>query len=86
MELLDIRDALPRIRLEFTHMPEPRITRAQLCRLLTLSADTCEIALGALIHSGFLEKTGDGHYKRAASAQSPRPFKLPGVLRRRFPA
>jgi hypothetical protein len=73
MELLDIRDALARIRLEFTHMPELRITRAQIGRLLSLAPDTCEVALGALVHSGFLERTGEGHFRRRTGARAATP-------------
>ena len=80
MELLDIRDALARIRLEFTHMPELRISRAQICRLLALPPDTCELALGALVHSGFLERSGEGQFQRR---QTPRaaPSSLPSKVR-----
>jgi hypothetical protein len=77
MEMLDIRDALARIRLEFTQMPELRINRGQLCRLLSLPPDTCEVALGALVHSGFLDRGPEGKFCRRAvarpSSQDPAP-------------
>ncbi len=65
MELLDIRTALTRIRLEYTQMPEMRLSRSQVQRLLNLPADACEVGLAALIHSRFLVQDSEGFYRRA---------------------
>jgi hypothetical protein len=72
MELLDIRTALTRIRLEYTQMPDMRLSRAQAQRLLNLPADACEVALAALLHSRFLVQDGDGLYCRNQTAVPPR--------------
>jgi hypothetical protein len=67
MELMGIRHALTRIRMEYTELPEMRLTRPQMQRLLNLPSDACEVALAALLHSRFLSVDADGFYGRASS-------------------
>lgn len=67
MELADIRQALTRIQMEYTEMPEMRLTRAQVRRLLNLPVESCEVALASLVQSGFLAQAGDGAFLRASS-------------------
>ena len=62
MELSDIRQAMTRIQMEFIEMPEMRLTRAQVRRLLNLPLDPCEVALASLVQSGFLAQTADGAF------------------------
>jgi len=64
MELRDVHEALARIRSEYTEMPEMRLTLPQLKRLLNVPTDACEIALAALVESGFLARTDDGSFRR----------------------
>jgi hypothetical protein len=73
MELLGIRHALTRIRLEYTHVPGMRLTRPQVQRLLNLPGDACEVALAALIHSRFLCVDAEGFYRRSGAAPGPGP-------------
>jgi hypothetical protein len=68
MELLGIRHALTRIRLEYTHVPAMRLTRPQIQRLLNLPSDACEVALAALIQSRFLCVDAEGSYRRSGTA------------------
>jgi len=68
MELIGIRHALTRIRLEYMQMPGMRLTRPQIQRLLNLPADACEVALAALIQSRFLCIDAEGFYRRSGVA------------------
>ncbi len=67
MELGDIRYALTRIQMEYTEMSEMRLTRSQVCRLLGLPVEACEVALASLVQSGFLVQNGDGTFLRGSS-------------------
>ncbi len=69
MELGDIRYALTRIQMEYTEMSEMRLTRRQVCRLLGLSVDVCDVALASLVQSGFLVQNGDGTFLRGSLVQ-----------------
>ena len=72
MELSDIRHASTRIQMEFIEMPEMRLTRVQVRRLLNLPLDACEVALASLVQSGFLAQTADGAFLRGSQLQSRR--------------
>ena len=64
MELSDIRQALMRIRVEYTEMPEMKLTMPQLRRLMNLPGEACEVALASLVESGFLVRSRDGSFLR----------------------
>ncbi len=49
-------------------MPEMKLTRSQIRRLLSLPTDACEVALAMLVHSGFLVQTDDGRFLRAGGS------------------
>jgi hypothetical protein len=66
MTVMDVLDAQARIQMAFIEMPEMRLTRAQVRRLLNLPADTCEDALAALVRSGFLIESLDGALTRGS--------------------
>jgi hypothetical protein len=66
MQLTDARDAQTRIQLEFIEMPEMRLRREQVRRLLDLSSGACDDALAALVRSGFLTQSADGAFLRGA--------------------
>jgi hypothetical protein len=70
MELVDIRYALTRIQMEYIEMPEMRLSRAQVRRLLNLPSESCDVALAALVQSGFLVQSNDGAFLRGASARA----------------
>lgn len=72
MEPTEIRYALTRIQMEYTEMPEMRLTRPQVRRLLNLPMETCEAALALLVRSGFLVQTGDDAFLRRTSTPSAR--------------
>ena len=65
MKTIDIPDASARIRMAYLEMPEMRLTRGQLQRLLDLSSDDCERALLTLTESGFLIESWDGAFVRS---------------------
>jgi hypothetical protein len=66
MTVTDYADARTRIQMAFMEMPEMRLTRAQVGRLLNLPADACEDALTALVRSGFLIESLDGALARGS--------------------
>jgi hypothetical protein len=70
MELTEIRDALHRIRMEYVEMPEMKLTLAQMCRLLNLPLEPCEVALASLVDSGFLVQRRDGAFVRGPALVS----------------
>jgi hypothetical protein len=70
MELINLQDALHRIRMEYTEMPEMRLTTAQMRRLLNLPIDVCEGALASLVDSGFLVRRRDGSFVRGSALVS----------------
>jgi hypothetical protein len=67
VERQDLRHAVTRIRLEYTQMPELRLTREQVRRLLDLTPDTCEVALATLVQSGFLVKSDAQQFLRGVT-------------------
>jgi len=60
-------ETVKRIRIEYTEMPDMRLSFAQARRLWNLPADRCESALAALVQSGFLARTSDGSFLRRAA-------------------
>lgn len=64
MQFMPIIDAVELIRLEYSELPELRLTFWQAQRLWSFSEELCERALTALITSGFLARTPDGAYIR----------------------
>jgi transcription initiation factor IIE alpha subunit len=53
-------DVRTRIQLIYMEMPEIRLTRQQIRRLLSLPVDACEDAIRALVTSGFLAESLEG--------------------------
>ena len=70
MELADVRAALKRIQMEYTEMPEMKLTVQQVRRLLDLPSDACDVALATLVHAGFLVRSRDGAFLRAEAQLS----------------
>ena len=66
MELVDIRQALIRIQMEYIEMPEMKLTLMQTRRLLNLPLEACEVALASLVESGFLIQSQSGAFLRRA--------------------
>jgi hypothetical protein len=66
MTVMETSDARTRIQMAFMEMPEMRLTRAQVRRLLNLAPDACEDAVAALIRSGFLIESLDGALARGS--------------------
>lgn len=64
MNLADVSDARIRIQIEFIGMPEMRLRREQVRRLLGLQPEPCDIALASLVESGFLTQSTDGIFLR----------------------
>lgn len=62
IELHTVCDALSKIRREYAEMPEMKLTLPQLARLLNVPAEVCDIAVAALVESGFLEEADNGRY------------------------
>lgn len=51
-------------------MPEMKLTLAQMRRLMNLPIDSCEVALAALVDSGFLVRRKDGAFVRGPALVS----------------
>ncbi len=60
-------ETVKRIRIEYTEMPDMRLSFAQARRLWNLPPDRCESALAVLVQSGFLARTPDGCFLRRAA-------------------
>jgi hypothetical protein len=75
MQFMPIIDAVELIRMEYSELPEPRLTFWQAQRLWNFSEELCERALTALMASGFLARTPDGAYVR----RSPSPMSVERV-------
>ena len=60
-----------RIQMIYMEMPEIRLTRQQIRRLLSLPVETSEDAIRTLITSGFLSESLEGHLVRG-TALAPR--------------
>jgi ribulose bisphosphate carboxylase small subunit len=67
MYVLEFRDVLELMRMEYAEMPQLRLTFWQAQHLWNLSNEQCEQALAALTASGFLAQTHDGAYIRRES-------------------
>jgi hypothetical protein len=70
MELVEIREALDRIRMEYVEMPEMKLTLGQMRRLMNLPVDACEVALATLVDTGFLVRRSDGAFVRGPALVS----------------
>jgi hypothetical protein len=68
MWMVDVSDVRTRIQMIYMEMPEIRLTRQQIRRLLSLPVDACEEALKALINSGFLTESLEGALVRGQTA------------------
>jgi hypothetical protein len=55
-----------RVRGEFKEMPGLVLTLAQVRRLWSLDASTCNDVLSQLVEAGFLSRTADGGFCRAS--------------------
>lgn len=64
MPLMQIDDAVERIRMEYAELPGLKLTFWQAQRLWNLSHDVCARALSILTDSQFLTRTSDGIYIR----------------------
>ena len=64
MYLLEFREVVELMRMEYAEMPELKLTFWQAQRLWNLSVEQCERALGTLMATGFLARTRDGAYVR----------------------
>jgi len=60
MQIAEAADVRTRIQMVYMEMPEIRLTRQQIRRLLSLPVDACEEALGALVNCGFLVESLEG--------------------------
>lgn len=65
MELVHVREALLRIQMEYSEMPEMKLTLPQVRRLLNLPSDACEVAVATLVDVGFLVRAKDGGFRRS---------------------
>ena len=73
MWIAEISDEVrTRIQLIYMEMPEIRLTRQQIRRLLSLPVDACEDAIRGLITSGFLSESLEGVLVRGRAALVPR--------------
>ena len=73
MWIAEISDEVrTRIQLIYMEMPEIRLTRQQIRRLLSLPVDACEDAIRGLISSGFLSESLEGVLVRGGAALAPR--------------
>jgi hypothetical protein len=68
MTFLHVDDAVELMKMEYSEMPELKLTVRQARRLWNLSEELCERALAALTKSGFLRRTPDDAYVRAHAA------------------
>ena len=67
MKIAEVPDVRTRIQMAYMEMPEMRLTRGQLRRLLDFAIDDCERALASLTQSGFLIESLDGALIRGVS-------------------
>ena len=61
-----------RIQMIYMEMPEIRLTRQQIRRLLSLPIDACEDAIRGLLTSGFLTESLEGVLVRGRTVGAPR--------------
>lgn len=64
MPVLQVREAVELMQMEYAEMPAMSLTFQQAQRLWNFSAELCQRALDSLIGSGFLVRTADGRYSR----------------------
>jgi hypothetical protein len=64
MQSTDFRKALIAIQAEYVEMPGLKLTLGQVARLCSLPIDVCQIAVGALVVTGFLIEMHEGSYGR----------------------
>ena len=60
-----LSDLLQRVRAEYQESPGMSLTKAQVRRLWSLDARTCDAVLDSLIAAGFLTRTRTDGYVRA---------------------
>ena len=65
--LREFIDAHRRIQMVFMEMPELKMTRAQVRRLLNLSIEASETAIATLTQGGFLTESLDGFIVRSST-------------------
>jgi hypothetical protein len=70
MQIAEVMDVRTRIQLVFMEMPEIRLTRHQIRRLLNLPIEVCEEAVRGLLTSGFLTESLEGVLGRGARTTS----------------
>ena len=68
MQVAEAVEVRTRIQMVYMEMPEIRLTRHQIRRLLSLPVDVCEDALRALVASGFLRESLEGVLVRGRGA------------------
>ena len=68
MQVAEVPDVQTRIQLVFMEMPEVRLTRHQIRRLLNLPIEVCEEAVRVLLNSGFLTESLEGVLGRGNAA------------------
>jgi hypothetical protein len=67
MHVMNFRDVIELMRMEYAEMPGLKLTFWQAQCLWNLSDDQCERALAALTAAGFLARTCEGAYIRRAA-------------------
>jgi hypothetical protein len=67
MHVMNFRDVIELMRMEYAEMPGLKLTFWQAQCLWNLSDDQCEQALAALTAAGFLARTCEGAYIRRAA-------------------
>ena len=73
MWIAEISDEVrTRIQLVYMEMPEIRLTRQQIRRLLSLPVDACEDAIRTLVTSGFLTESLEGFLVRGRTTLASR--------------
>jgi hypothetical protein len=65
-----VQHARRRIEVEYTEMPDLKLTFAQIRRLCDLPHALCDEAVASLMATGFLSRTRDGDYVRCGVGQS----------------
>lgn len=70
MEFSEVREALVRIQMEYTEMPEMKLTLPQARRLMNLPLEACEVALATLVQTGFLVQLRTGVFLRRSDQRS----------------
>lgn len=66
--VIDHKDAIVRIAVDYIEMPDLIVTALQARRLWNIPAEVCDRALAELVERGFLVKTRAGSFLRRGSA------------------